>query len=197
MTNRLVINYAWNIPFKSTSALLNGWTVTGIILVESGQPYTIFAGPVYGELTQRVNVNGTVSTTGNPNNYILSNNIVLPSQACSNPNAPGTVGSPYVTGSILYSGTPGSPCLGSTGRNAFGGPGYATFDMALQKSFSVFGEGHSLIIRSEFYNLFNRANYYNPISAFSLDGVTQNPQFGRVLSAHAPRQIQLAARFSW
>jgi hypothetical protein len=194
MTNRLVINYAWNIPTKSRSVLLNGWTVTGIILAEGGQPYTIFAGPVYGELTQRVNLNGSLSTTGNPNNYIQNNNIVLASapEACHS-----SVNSPYVTGSMLFSGTAGTPCLGSTGRNAFGGPGYATFDMALQKSFNVFGEGHSLIIRSEFYNLFNRANYYNPISAFSLDGITQNPQFGKVLSAHAPRQIQLAARFSW
>jgi hypothetical protein len=61
----------------------------------------------------------------------------------------------------------------------------------------LFGEGRSLTLRTEFFNVFNHANFYNPISQMSLDGVTANPDFGKIKSAHDARQIQFAARFSW
>ena len=54
-----------------------------------------------------------------------------------------------------------------------------------------------LTFRTEFYNLFDRANYFNPISQYSLDGQTINPDFGKIKSAHEPRQIQFAIRFNW
>ncbi|MGH9601475.1 MAG: hypothetical protein ACRD24_03710 [Terriglobales bacterium] len=54
-----------------------------------------------------------------------------------------------------------------------------------------------MIVRVEVYNLTNRANYYNPISAFSLDGFTPNPDFGVIKSSHDPRQFQFAIRFVW
>ena len=55
----------------------------------------------------------------------------------------------------------------------------------------------ALSIRAESYNLFNRPNYYNPISSYSLDGVTPYSQFGQIKSAHNPRQFQFAVRMSW
>ena len=82
------------------------------------------------------------------------------------------------------------------GETQFTGPAYVDFDNAVQKSFPL-NERLNLILRAEFYNLFNRANYYNPVSNYSLNGVTTNPQFGEILSAHAPRRIQLAARLDW
>ncbi len=50
---------------------------------------------------------------------------------------------------------------------------------------------------SFFFNLFDRANFYNPITEYSTDGVHLNPEFGIIRSAHDPRQIQLAARFDF
>jgi hypothetical protein len=58
-------------------------------------------------------------------------------------------------------------------------------------------ERAAVVVRAEFFNVFNRANYYNPISQYSLDGVTRNPDFGKVKSAYAPRQMQFAIRFNW
>jgi hypothetical protein len=66
----------------------------------------------------------------------------------------------------------------------------------VQKGVQV-AEGKLFTIRAEFYNLFNRANYYNPISALSTDGTTVNPDFGKIKSAHEPFQVQLSARFNW
>ena len=65
-TNRFILEYAWEIPVKKPSALLSGWMLSGVLTAESGQPFTIFSGPVAGEFTQRVNLTGPVTTTGNP-----------------------------------------------------------------------------------------------------------------------------------
>src|SRR5437762_741695 len=64
--HRVVIDYVWRIPGKANSFLLAGWEVSGILTAQSGQPFSIFAGPAGGELTQRVNVGGAVTMTGNP-----------------------------------------------------------------------------------------------------------------------------------
>jgi hypothetical protein len=194
LTNRLVIDFAWNLPWRQSSNLFSGWTVSGIFIAESGQPFTIFTGPLASELTQRADVTGPVNTTGNPNAYISpAGSISLPSLACA---ASAPANSYYVHGQTLFGGTAGSPCLGTSARNQFTGPAYGDFDTAIQKSVPV-SERLNLILRAEFYNLFNRANYYNPITSYSLNGVTTNPQFGEITSARAPRRIQLAVRLNW
>ena len=68
--------------------------------------------------------------------------------------------------------------------------------MAIQKMFKLH-EALSLSLRAESYNLFNHPNYYNPISAYSLDGITQYSQFGQIKSAHNARQFQFGVRLSW
>jgi hypothetical protein len=194
LTNRLVVDFAWNLPWRQSSKLLGGWTVSGIFIAESGQPFTIFTGPIAGELTQRVNLTGLPTTTGNPNAYIgQTNSISMPSLTCA---AALPAQSYYVQGQTLFNGTAGTPCPGNSARNQFGGPAYVDFDTAVQKNIPI-SERLNLVLRAEFYNLFNRSNYYNPITAYSLNGVTTNPQFGEIKSAHDPRRIQLAVRLNW
>jgi hypothetical protein len=69
-------------------------------------------------------------------------------------------------------------------------------DLALQRSLRLFGHSN-VIVRAEAYNVFNRSNYYNPISELSTDGVHINPEFGLIRSAHDPRQLQFAARYEF
>ena len=170
--------------------------VSGVFIAETGQPFTIFAGPVAGELTERVSLNGNLTTTGNPNNYIGNTSaIVLPGLGRQS-----VLGaqSPFVLQPIdgIRAGTVGTPCLGNSARNQFTGPGYVDYDMAIQKLFKL-AEKLSLSLRVESYNLFNHPNYYNPISTFSLDGVTEYSQFGQIKSAHNARQFQFGIRLSW
>ena len=181
--HRAVIDFTWAVPKLPLPKALNDWRLSGIVNVQSGQPFTIFAGPIFGELMQRANVNGSVQMTGNPNAYISMSNLSPAASKCW-----------LFTGKVLPG--PGGPCLGNSGRNAFSGPGLATVDFAVEKRFA-FGEKRSLMFRSEFFNLLNRANYYNPISELSTDGQNINPQFGQIQSSHDPRQIQLALRFTW
>jgi len=97
----------------------------------------------------------------------------------------------------LYSGAVGRACTGTSGRNQFTGPAFASLDLAIQKGFKLFGEGRELTLRTEVFNVINRANFYNPISVLSLDGFTINPEFGQIKSAQNPRQFQFAVRFTF
>jgi len=195
-TNRFILEYSWEIPVKKPSIWLNGWTLSGVFTAESGQPFTIFSGPVAGELTQRVNLNGQLTMTGNPYSYIGNTSAIsLPGQICAN--LPGAQSNYAIqTTAGIRSGEVGTPCLGTSSRNQFTGPAYFDYDMAVQKVFKLH-EKIALNFRAESYNLFNHPNYYNPISTYSLDGITQYSQFGQIKSAHNARQFQFAIRMSW
>jgi len=197
-THRGVIDYTWEVPSLKKAigapSWMDNWQLSGVFTAQSGQPFTIFAGPIAGEVTQRVNVLGRVNVRNNPNGAISTTNLQLASQsaACS---------PPYPSSATfignLFQPIPGKACPGNSGRNAFTGPDYVNMNFAVQKKFHLSAEGKMLIFRMEFYNLFDRANYYNPISTYSTDGVTVNPDFGKIKSAHDPREIQLAIRFTW
>ncbi len=206
-THRLVVDYTYDVPSLQKkwgwSKWLDYWQLSGIVIAQTGQPFTIYSGPVFGELTQRASLSAPVHVTSNPSTGIVSTGITLASAPCeAAASAPGAFGSPFISvdssnAGLLLSGTAGAPCLGNSARNAFVGPAYVNVNFAVQKGFPVFGEGKWLYLRGEFYNIFNRANLYNPDSQLSFDGLSLNPQFGQYLSAHDPRQIQLSLRFSW
>ena len=194
--NRFVLEYTWEIPTSKSSQLFTGWLLSGVLTAESGQPFTIFSGPIAGELTQRVSLTGPLTTTGNPYAYIgNTSSIVLPGTGCENLHG---AFSPFIIQPTvgIRDGVAGTPCLGNSSRNQFTGPAYVDYDMALQKTFKV-REVAALSVRAESYNLFNRPNYYNPISSYSLDGVTPYSQFGQIKSAHSARQFQFAVRMTW
>ena len=191
---RGVADFVYNMP-DFGHRLVHGFTVTGITTVQSGQPFSVFSGPAYGQVTQLANFTSSTSlkTTGNPSAYTsgaaTSN---LPS--LNNPSCPNLYAQPSL---YVATSTPAA-CLGNSGRNSFTGPAYFSQDMALQKATFLRGrEGQAVTLRAEFYNIFNRANYYNPISEISSDGVHINPEFGLVRSSHDPFQLQLAVRYEF
>jgi hypothetical protein len=77
---------------------------------------------------------------------------------------------------------------GSLGRNTFRGPAFHSVDVAVFKNTDI-TEQVKVQFRAEFFNLFNRANLFNPV------GNMGSPNFGRSLSAFAPRQIQFGLKF--
>jgi hypothetical protein len=80
--------------------------------------------------------------------------------------------------------------IGTADRRFFYGPGMANFDMALHKTIR-FAESRSLELRIEAFNLFNHAQFFGPAA---VDGNINSASFGQIVSAQAPREIQLAAR---
>ena len=200
-THRGVVDYTWDVPSLHKSwgapAWMDDWQLSGVFTAQSGQPFTIFAGPIAGELNQRVNVLGPVQVSNNPSGAISVANLQLASQSalCTGP-YPNATGTPGFQGNVFQP-LPGTACTGNSSRNAFTGPDYINMNFAVQKGFHLGAETRMLIFRTEFYNLFDRANYFNPISTYSTDGVTVNPDFGKIKSAHEPREIQFAIRLTW
>lgn len=190
--HRLVMDFVWDVPKFSKAfgwpTWMDNWMLSGTTTVQSGQPFTIYSGPILGEWTERVTTTGPVVVTDNPNGAISTTNIVpaLANPACA-----------FVWPNRPYLPAPNTPCIGTSGRNAFTGPGFGAINLAVQKGFHLFGEGKLLSFRAEFYNLTNRANYYNPVSVYSVQGFNLNPFFGKILSAHDPRQIQFGVRYAW
>ncbi len=53
------------------------------------------------------------------------------------------------------------------------------------------GRGMSIVFRGEFFNIFNHANFNNPVGNFS------SSQFGEATSARDPRIGQVSFKFLW
>ncbi len=197
VAHRFVLDYSWDLPFLNGSGAranwFGHWRVSGIGVVQTGQPFTVFAGPIGGELTQRANLTAISRFTGTNSGSLDPGLFTLPG------NATGALSCNHgfaVTTGLFNPARAVTPCTGTSRRNQFTGSNYGTLDMAVQKGIQV-AEGKSLSLRAEFFNLTNRDNLYNPISLLSKDGTSVNPDFGKVKSAHNPRQIQLAIRFAW
>jgi len=98
--------------------------------------------------------------------------------------------------------------FGTAGRNILRGPGFAQFDLAVQKSFSP-TEGLKIMLRADAFNLLNHPNFAVPSNTQSPltlggngDAIFKNgagdfaDNVGRIFSTvDAARQIQLGVRF--
>jgi hypothetical protein len=80
--------------------------------------------------------------------------------------------------------------LGNAPRRLFHGPGIENFDVELSKNVRL-TESKSLDIRVEAFNVFNHAQFYGPAS---VNGNVDDPNFGHVVSAVAPRLVQVAMK---
>jgi hypothetical protein len=169
-THRVTTSFIWEIPaFRTASgvrkSLLGGWQLNGIVLLQSGIPFSVTAGvnrSLSGGAGDRADVidSGPVTIYGAVNKYFDTSRFALP--------ALGT--------------------FGTAGRNILTGPGYADLDMSIFKSFRI-TESKSLTLRWEVFNLFNRANFGNPSGTFS------SAVFGQITSANDPRIMQAAVKF--
>ena len=191
-----VVNFTWELPFARnlkgvTRTFLDGWQIAGIRSARSGNPLTVFVqanrsrslwqpslGPGIGRDRASLAPGFTYESAvlGRPDQYF-------------NPAA-------FV---LQPAGT-----LGTTGRGAFIGPNYRTFDLAAVKNTRLtrwFGESGNLQIRVEAFNVFNRANFAPPaltVFAGALDNEAPLPTFGRIRSTvTSSRQIQLGLRLAF
>ncbi|MGO9086672.1 MAG: carboxypeptidase regulatory-like domain-containing protein [Terriglobales bacterium] len=86
---------------------------------------------------------------------------------------------------------PSLATYGTLPRNFLHGPGMIDTDLALSKTTALSGEGTKLEFRAEFFNIFNHANFMNPVTNI------YSGQFGQIISTRDPRIIQLALRLSF
>jgi hypothetical protein len=194
---RLSINYSYDLPFGKYEGVLgkltNGWTVTGVTVLQDGLPQTITdskGGTLYGQVT---------TSTAQYAPGMGSANV--PSAGSDVQRLGGVNGgagwfnkaafTPFVT-----TGTPTPPPTpyGDSGYSSVLGPGQFNWDISLIKTTKVGGinENATLVFRSEFFNAFNHPQFGpNPVS-----NDVNNSSFGLINTASVnPRLIQFALKY--
>jgi hypothetical protein len=107
----------------------------------------------------------------------------------SDPNLPGGARTPERWFDTAAFGLPAPFNFGTARRNSVIGPGMATVDLAIAKTWGFAGK--QLEFRWDIFNLLNRANFDLPNRTFG------TPNFGRIFSAKSPREMQLGLRLSF
>ncbi len=181
LKHNLVVSYRYELPFDhlfgARNGLTQGWMLSGISRFSTGFPVT-FTNASDNSLL------GTQPNGVNSYGADLPDMVNGPLEINHNPRN----GEPYFN-TALFS----LPALGSAGdapHRLFYGPGIVNFDMALSKVVRL-GESRSLQFRLETFNTFNHAQFFGPAT---VNGEITSSAFGQVVSADAPRFVQLGVK---
>jgi hypothetical protein len=169
--------------------LLNNWQLNGILTLQTGTPFSV-VDIVGNNIIQRANFvpgfDGSIETSGDTQerlNAFFNTSAFVASRPILGGAALGTPNNPNFD--------PNNP-FGNTPRNFFYGPGQKNMDFSIVKFIpireSIRGE-----FRTEFFNLFNWANFANPNN-----NVAVPVTFGRITATSAgPRVIQFAFKLNF
>jgi Carboxypeptidase regulatory-like domain len=181
MTHNFVATYTYALPFDQLlprNRLTEGWSLSGTTRFATGFPVTL------ADDSDR----SLLGTLGNGVNNELLDTPQMTSGSLAIDTNPRS-GRPAFNTSLFAPETLGQ--LGNAPRRMFHGPGIENFDMQLSKTIRL-TESQSLDIRVEAFNVFNHAQFFGPSS---VDGEVNDPNFGQVVSAAAPRLVQVAVKF--
>ncbi len=205
----IVTNWLYELPFgkgrkwaSSAPGWLNhvigGWSWTGIYVRQSGEPFTLNSGSfttnnthqstafVDGPMIQP-SLQKAISATVQGPVVWNAGAIDLAQKNCINVLRPdGTV-----TFTFFCIPAPGK---NGSGRNIANGPGFWNMDMGILKSFTL-TERVKLQFRSEFFNVFNHANFENPRNASVGSPTITSGSFGQTccISSAVPSSTTIIA----
>ncbi|MBL8241885.1 MAG: TonB-dependent receptor [Bryobacterales bacterium] len=170
-------NSVYQLPF-AREKWFGGWDVSGIFTARTGTPVTV-----------------TIARTA----------ATVPSGQTQNQRADYLGGDPYAANRApglwlnpAAFALPANGFFGNSGRNRFRGPGLWQADLGLSKKFRL-AENVNLDFRTELFNLFNRAQYGNPV------GARNNSTFGAIVATAndgatgtgTSRQLQFMLRLNF
>jgi hypothetical protein len=175
-THVFVVSGVWRTDYVKESglkkALLNGWTLSAIVSLQSGQPLTITSGQdrnLDGLTTDRANIVGDpVLDSGRPREELIEGWFDVTAFA-----------------------QPAIGTDGTAGRNIVEGPGFRNVDLGLFRDIALGGR-FMLQLRGEATNVFNIVNLSNPGT-----GLNAPATFGKIRSARDMRRVQLGARLTF
>jgi hypothetical protein len=178
VAQRFLISPVYELPFgkgqrflannRIASMLAGGWQISGIGTVDTGRPFTV--------------TNASANNSGSFNNEDRPNLI-------GNPNTgPKTVAKWFNTAAFSTAVPAGT--FGDAGRNIVIGPGYVDIDLAIQRSFQL-TEHLTMPIRFESFDVANKPNFFNPVSAGQEAGTSS---FGTISQADDPREMQFSIK---
>jgi carboxypeptidase family protein len=191
--HNLAISHIWELPFgrgkwlfKNSAgwlnALIGGYSLSGIITLRSGEPFTVRAGRDYADIGDQNTLRPALLTGELPDIYSDGSEGKI-QYLVSKPRADQLLGTPAdVT-------DPFAPIP----RNSLRAPNLRVYDLSLLKRLSL-REGVGLAFEVNVFNVFNRANFNEPV--FTLT----DARFGKVVATKPgtnPRQIQLGLKLSF
>jgi hypothetical protein len=172
---RLVLTTTWEVPAKSGTGMLaaftRDWQISAIFSAQSGRPFTP---RVSFDNSNSGNMGGGTFAYDRPN--VVTGTVPPGVETVSYGGQTFAIAPPYT--------------YGNAGRNSLVGPGYASLDAVIARRL-LLTPGRALELRLEVFNALNRKNYQIP------DSFVDRATFGQSLSAFPPRQLQLAARFTF
>ena len=213
---------------RAAETLLGGWQLGGIVNARTGLPLDIrITRPdiVYRDTRNNTIVNSAIVVNGVPVTVPVVNvpgggnsrDVRFPDVVAGvNPFLTNSTDKRFLINPAAFA-TPAPGTFGNLGRGALHGPGLSQFDLTLHKRFDL-TEKVNTEFRFEAYNLFNKANFSNPVvrlnNVLGTSGNTLQPgqpynaatggSFGSVLSTvessvglGAQRQIQLSLRVNF
>lgn len=187
-THRLIANFDYQLPLPAgrtaaQHALLQGWSITGIVLVQSGLPLTLTdpnGGTVYGRAAT-----STVQMCPGATYASLATSGGTAARLARWIDAAAVCAPPAI-------GSDGSAAYGNAGQSILNGPGQVNADVSIGKRTRVGGlrEGAELAFRAEFYNAMNHPQFSNPGTTY------RTASFGVITqTAVAPRLIQFGLKY--
>ncbi len=187
VTHRFVGYGTWALPIGKGGAILNsgnlasrligGWQLNTVITLETGTPFTVTAadqsqtGPSHANRASCVG-NAFSGATDDRSKFV------------------GNGASGFFINSAAFA-LPAAGTFGTCAPRLFHGPGIENVDFSVFKNF-VFTERVRVEFRSEFFNLFNHANFQNPSANYNPASLGS---FGRSFATITdPREIQFALK---
>ncbi len=175
-THNFVASYTYSVPFDRAFRVLpkrltQGWTINGITRLATGFPVGLSEGDDHS-LTGASGVDRP--------NYL--GGLVITSDVRHTPNHTYFAKSAFSKEELGQQGT--------SAPRFFHGPGQENFDLGVDKNTRV-TERTSILIRAEFFNAFNHAQFNNP------NGNIASGSFSRVTGAGPGRIGQVSAKFLW
>jgi hypothetical protein len=198
VTHRLVFSGGWDLPFDRLlggwpQRLTRGWSLYPIVSHQNGFPLDIFYG--FPRTRNRISPSGA----GDAN--LVRPNLVTNGFPTLNPRAsqtfrnragnywfdPRSVTTDGLPSDAEARDNPSRRTYGTLPRNFFRGPGFTNVDLTIAKMTNL-TERVKLEFRSEFFNLFNKAQFREPEIGIN------NPSFGQILLTRDPRIMQFALK---
>lgn len=177
MAHNFVFSYRYEMPFDKLFSgherLTRGWVLTGITRFATGLPVTLTEPDDHSLLgTDDAGIGASVDVPNFTPGPVLNNTDPRSRQ-------------PYFNTSLFTREPIGQ--LGTANRRFFHGPGINNFDMAFLKDLRM-TETKTVEFRGEFFNIFNHAQFGNPV------GNMLSRAFGLVTGAGSPRIAQVAIK---
>jgi hypothetical protein len=169
-----------------TDKLVSGWHVTGLVTYASGSPLSFSSSnyyyyPLWASTYVNYDLSGYTGRQFNPGDFQVVTNTKNPPAA-----------NQYFPKSIATNPAYGDFGSGPPRIGALRGFGIKTENVSLLKDTSFHEDRFRLQLRVEFYNIFNRHTFTNPITNLS------SPEFGVVPGVSStPRTGQFGVRFEF